>query len=63
MHENGNFVGLRGLQVRPGIDNFAALESYTSLDGVRIERSENGIFLMTVTYSDGFVKTVKVARR
>ena len=49
--------------MRPGIDNFAALESYTSLDGVRIERSENGIFLMTVTYSDGFVKTVKVARR
>lgn len=37
--------------------------AYTSLDGVRIERPEMGIVLMTVTYSDGFVKTVKVARR
>jgi len=36
---------------------------YTSLDGVRIERPAKGICLMTVTYADGFVKTVKIARR
>lgn len=31
MPESSNFVGLQGLQVRPGIDNFAPLESYTQL--------------------------------
>lgn len=36
---------------------------YTSLDGVRIERPAKGICLMTVTYADGFVKTVKIACR
>lgn len=48
-----------------GVDSHGDIVNvaYTSLGGVRIERPEMGIVLMTVTYSDGFVKTVKVARR
>lgn len=36
---------------------------FTGLDGIKVTHPEKGIYLMTVTYSDGSRKTVKMVRR